>query len=231
MKPSSAFVGVSVLAMAFFLAGRASESAPAAAASPAAAAAPSPAPSELVGSAVLGKQTFTMYCSICHGVAAKGFIGPYIAGVNWTTVGLHSIVRGGLGGYGGMPAFSSDSVTDKDIANIAAFLATLPPAVTPAIASAPTTASSPAAGSSKDVAVAAGDPTHGKQIFSANCAACHGASGQGGVGPNLHGEKARKDTAAAIAWIKNPVLPMPKLYPSPLSEKDVEDVAAFVESL
>jgi ubiquinol-cytochrome c reductase cytochrome c subunit len=129
-----------------------------------------------------------------------------------------------------MPAFSSDSVTDKDIANIAAFLATLPPAVAPAAAGS-TAASSPAAGSANGAAVAGGDLIHGKQIFAANCAACHGASGQGGVGPNLHGEKARKDTAAAIAWIKNPVLPMPKLYPIPLNEKDVDDVAAFIESL
>jgi mono/diheme cytochrome c family protein len=51
------------------------------------------------------------------------------------------------------------------------------------------------------------------------------------VGPGLHGEKNRKDLAAAIAWIENPKLPMPKLYPSVISRKDVEDVAAYVESL
>jgi mono/diheme cytochrome c family protein len=78
----------------------------------------------------------------------------------------------------------------------------------------------------------AGDAAHGKQIFSQNCSSCHGATGtEGGVGPSLKGEKARKDTAAAIAWIKNPKPPMPKLYPSPLSDRDVADVAAYVESL
>ncbi|MEO6991628.1 MAG: cytochrome c [Candidatus Baltobacteraceae bacterium] len=78
----------------------------------------------------------------------------------------------------------------------------------------------------------AGDAVHGKVIFTQNCAGCHGATGtQGGVGPSLKNEKARKDTAAAIAWIKNPKPPMPKLYPSPLSEKDVADVAAYVETL
>ena len=81
------------------------------------------------------------------------------------------------------------------------------------------------------MASAQGDPAHGKQIFVQNCAACHGADGGGGVGPSLKGEKARKDTAAAIAWIKDPKPPMPKLFPSPLSEKDVDDVAAFVETL
>lgn len=82
------------------------------------------------------------------------------------------------------------------------------------------------------VAVAPGDAIHGKAIFSANCSACHGATGvQGGVGPSLKGEKSRKDLAAAVAWIKNPVAPMPKLYPSPLDDKDVVDVATYVESL
>lgn len=77
-----------------------------------------------------------------------------------------------------------------------------------------------------------GDPAHGAQIFSANCAVCHGQAGAGGgIGPVLKGEKSRKDYPAAIAWIKNPQAPMPKLFPSPLSEKDVDDVAAYVESL
>jgi mono/diheme cytochrome c family protein len=81
-------------------------------------------------------------------------------------------------------------------------------------------------------AVAAGNAAHGSAIFSQNCSSCHGAAGAGGgIGPTLKGEKSRKDLPAAIAWIKNPKPPMPKLYPSPLSESDVADVAAYVESL
>jgi len=80
--------------------------------------------------------------------------------------------------------------------------------------------------------VAAGDSKHGEAIFTQNCSSCHGAAGAGGgIGPTLKGEKAHKDTAAAIAWIKNPKPPMPKLYPAPLSESDVADVAAYVETL
>jgi mono/diheme cytochrome c family protein len=81
-------------------------------------------------------------------------------------------------------------------------------------------------------AVPMGDAKHGAQVFSANCASCHGAAGAGGgIGPVLKGEKARKDYAAAIVWIKNPQPPMPKLFPSVLSQNDVQDVAAYVESL
>jgi mono/diheme cytochrome c family protein len=100
-------------------------------------------------------------------------------------------------------------------------------------AAAASVASDGATSAASPVTVAAvGDPSKGAAIFSANCAGCHGVAGAGGgVGPSLKGEKSRKDTAAAIAWIKNPQAPMPKLYPSPLSERDVADVAAYVETL
>ena len=78
---------------------------------------------------------------------------------------------------------------------------------------------------------AGGDAAHGRAIFMQNCASCHGATATGGVGPSLRNEKSRKDFAETIGWIKNPQPPMPKLYPSPLSLKEVRDVAAYVESL
>jgi mono/diheme cytochrome c family protein len=150
-------------------------------------------------------------------------------------------VRNGVGGYGGMPAFSASAVTDQNIADIEAYLASLAPAATAnastaapvAISAAPPTiaTSAPVLASSAPVASAGADLAHGKQIYSTTCSGCHGASGQGGFGPSLRGESARKNTAAAIAWIKNPKAPMPKLYPDPLSEKDVDDVAAYIESL
>lgn len=71
----------------------------------------------------------------------------------------------------------------------------------------------------------------GATIFAQNCAACHGARGQGGMGPSLVGESARKNFAQAVAWIEHPKPPMPALYPQTLNQQDVHDVAAFVESL
>ena len=179
------------------------------------------------------------HCSICHGAGGKGFIGPYVAGINWTAPGLIAIVRKGIGGYGGMPAFNVVAVSDQNISNVAAYLASLPAAVASKSTTSSPKVAAPIATSkggleetpAQATAVGVGDPVHGKQIYAANCSACHGASGQGGVGPTLHGEKSRKGTGAAIAWIKNPVAPMPKLYPSVLNEKDVADVAAYVESL
>lgn len=80
--------------------------------------------------------------------------------------------------------------------------------------------------------VAMGDPKHGAAIFAQNCSSCHGNDGAGGgIGPVLKNEKSKKKYDAAVSWIKNPQPPMPKLYPAPLSESDVNDVAAYVETL
>jgi mono/diheme cytochrome c family protein len=85
---------------------------------------------------------------------------------------------------------------------------------------------------SATAAASLGDASHGQQIFNQNCSSCHGQDGVGGgIGPALKEEKSRKDFKAAVAWIEDPKPPMPKLYPQPLGEKDVDDVAAYVETL
>jgi len=78
---------------------------------------------------------------------------------------------------------------------------------------------------------AAAPGEHGKSVFAQYCSACHGASGEGGIGPALKNEAAKKNAEQVEAFVKNPVSPMPKLYPAPLGDKDVADVAAFVETL
>jgi mono/diheme cytochrome c family protein len=77
-----------------------------------------------------------------------------------------------------------------------------------------------------------GNESRGAEIFRANCAVCHTATGAAaGVGPSLAHEKQRKNYNQTVAWIEQPDPPMPKLNPSPLSERDVDDVAAYVQSL
>jgi mono/diheme cytochrome c family protein len=88
------------------------------------------------------------------------------------------------------------------------------------------------AGASEAPASKAPVVKHGAQIFAQDCASCHGGNGVGGgVGPSLRDEKSRKSYQAAIAWIEDPKPPMPELYPSPLGLKDIEDVAAYIETL
>ncbi|MDQ6941793.1 MAG: cytochrome c [Candidatus Eremiobacteraeota bacterium] len=76
---------------------------------------------------------------------------------------------------------------------------------------------------------AQGDAARGKTIFATYCAQCHAADVN--VGPVLKNEKSRKTYAQTVAWIKDPQTPMPKLYPDTIGEKDVADVAAYVQSL
>ena len=72
-------------------------------------------------------------------------------------------------------------------------------------------------------------PGSGKQLYAENCASCHGANGEGGVGPNLHGIATKKSLDATVAFIENPSGGiMPKLYPSPLSAAQVQEVATYI---
>lgn len=74
--------------------------------------------------------------------------------------------------------------------------------------------------------------TRGAVLFAAHCAVCHGERGLGGtLGPALANERKRKTLSALTGAIEYPEPPMPKLYPARLSERDVDDIATFVETL
>ena len=112
-----------------------------------------------------------------------------------------------------------------------AFLAAWGFGVSPSLQVADTSAAAAPAGANA-AASASGDPVRGRTVFAQNCSACHGASARGSsMAPSLIGERSRKNMAQAVQWIENPRPPMPKLYPSPLGERDVLDVAAYVETL
>ena len=77
-----------------------------------------------------------------------------------------------------------------------------------------------------------GDRVAGGRVFAANCATCHGDAGDGGpIGISLRHEFNRMDFATLASWIEDPEPPMPRLYPNPLSEQEVRDLAAYVEGL
>lgn len=75
-----------------------------------------------------------------------------------------------------------------------------------------------------------GDAGRGKALYSQTCITCHGADGSMLPDYNLKGIQARRDQAALVHWIKDPKPPMPRLFPSPFSTQDVEDIAAYVEN-
>ena len=121
-----------------------------------------------------------------------------------------------------MPPYSALLVSDAEAADLYAYLVSQPP-VRPA--------QSIALLANVDTGEGAG-VTRGREVYYANCAQCHGASGAGGsIGPSLIGESAKKDLNATIAFIKNPAAPMTKLSPGLLDDADVAAVAGYVQSL
>ncbi len=78
-----------------------------------------------------------------------------------------------------------------------------------------------------------GDAKIGAQLYKSNCATCHGPTGvEGGViGPSLRNERSRMDFATTDSWIKDPEPPMPKLYPQSLTDTQVRDLTAYVQTL
>jgi mono/diheme cytochrome c family protein len=68
----------------------------------------------------------------------------------------------------------------------------------------------------------------GHALFANVCSTCHGARGNLIEGHNLATLRERRTLESTVAFIKAPVAPMPKLFPSNLNEQDVVDLAAYL---
>lgn len=184
---------------------------------------------DLSSSAVRGKALFLKNgCYQCHGYQGQGYPGPNaFAGPALAPrpLPLEMIVHQLRAPRGTMPPYSANVVSDQDVADIAAYLQSVPsgpPASQIALLS----------GVNAGPARVASEVARGEDVFSQNCSRCHGVSGtEGGTGPSLANERGRKDLGATVAFVKNPAAPMPKLYPGTLSDQDVAAVAAYVQSL
>ncbi len=179
------------------------------------------------GNAREGSIIYAEHCGLCH---RAGGMGPNLKGEN-SRKDPAAVVAWIKNPQPPMPKLYPKVLGDGDVNDVAAYVETLKgtPEAAPAQGQ-----SHPSGTKGKMVAgvAATGDVAQGKMLYAKSCASCHGATGtEGGVGPSLKGEKSRKNQAAAVAWIKNPKPPMPKLYPSPLSEKEVNEVAAYLETL
>lgn len=80
----------------------------------------------------------------------------------------------------------------------------------------------------------AGDAANGKRIYLADgCFTCHGRSGQGGAynGPAPILAHTALPFDGFAGQVRNPVNDMPAFSDAVLSNKDIADIYAFVESL
>ena len=116
----------------------------------------------------IGKNLFATYCIQCHGSDAQGARGfPNLTDSDWIYGGtpekIHETIANGR--IGAMPKWGTNLGTDgvKDVAHYVMSL-------------------------SKGRAHDEDRASRGKEIFQANCVACHGANGQGtmGIAPTLN---------------------------------------------
>jgi mono/diheme cytochrome c family protein len=82
-----------------------------------------------------------------------------------------------------------------------------------------------------------GRVARGGETFSSQCVACHGASGEGGVGPALNSKTLLKNTPDAIFFsvirsgVPNTQMPSWSVdFGGPLTDEDIRDVVAFVRA-
>jgi cytochrome c len=87
-----------------------------------------------------------------------------------------------------------------------------------------------------------GSVSHGREVFAAQCAACHGAKGEGGIGEQLVGGQGTLATPKPVKtvgsyWPYAPTLfdyirrAMPQNAPESLSNDDVYAVSAYILNL
>ncbi len=83
-----------------------------------------------------------------------------------------------------------------------------------------------------DVDASRGDAARGGELFRLTCAACHSAAGSGGALLDEAAPDLRQSTSAQIGEaIRGGPSPMPKFGSSALDDQQVDDVAAFVQTL
>ena len=80
-----------------------------------------------------------------------------------------------------------------------------------------------------------GDPANGREVFSANCAMCHGrdAAGMMGMHPSLRGaleRLSREGVEVAIRHGRRTQPPMPA-WEGRLSDSEIDDVIAYIATL
>ena len=72
-----------------------------------------------------------------------------------------------------------------------------------------------------------GDAAAGENVFSENCAGCHGQDGGGGTGPALAGNEDASDAEQVLKQIREGGGGMPP-FEGQLSDEEIANVAAYV---
>ena len=81
----------------------------------------------------------------------------------------------------------------------------------------------------QEVLALEGNITKGRDIFQINCAACHGVTAKGNVGPSLRNIATRKSKTELIEQVvSGNTPPMPKFKPS---KQEMADLLSYLENI
>jgi mono/diheme cytochrome c family protein len=164
-----------------------------------------------------GKKVFSAQrCEGCHGAQGQGgtgqLAGPQIAP---PPTDLAAFMRQVRKPNDQMPPFTEQQVSDADLKDVFAYLISLKPGS--ASASAP---------------VAAGNAQNGQRLYvSAGCYECHSREGQGGAGTGPRLAPNPIAFAAFVRQCRQPVSQMPPYTSKVLTDAQLADIYAFLQSV
>ena len=169
------------------------------------------------GNAENGRRIYTSYdCNQCHGREGQGGAGPQLGPNPISFSAFLLYVRQPTGQ---MPPYTSQVVSDSEVADIYTFLQALPQP-------------SPVSGlAPKSEAVPAGNAQNGKRIYTSyGCYQCHGYSAQGGTaGPRLGPNPI--SFSAFLLYVRQPTGQMPPYTSKVVSDSEVADIYAFLQAI
>ncbi|OGO40750.1 MAG: hypothetical protein A2Z04_09020 [Chloroflexi bacterium RBG_16_57_9] len=148
-------------------------------------------------------------CFGCHGNRAEGVFGPRLANTPLSLENLRAQVRKPRER---MPDYTPERVSDEELANVYAFLQSVPPPEPrPKI-----TSDRP-------------DSATGEALFRyLGCIGCHGEQAEGKVGPRLAGTQLSLE--AVRAQVRKPREKMPPFGPERVSNEEVAQIYAFLQN-
>ena len=155
-------------------------------------------------------------CKNCHGPLAEGKYGPPLGGLTRNAKTLEDVLKQVRTPFKNMPAWSTDQISDADVANVVDYLKTLPPN--------PDWKFAPYEAQPGD------DP--GKILFNQkDCAACHGANADRIIPQVVKGQGKTTITAdEVLKQVRTPFKNMPTFKATTVTDDDVAIMAPFIKA-
>jgi len=155
-------------------------------------------------------------CEGCHGSKGEGgtgsVVGPHIGGTSLTLAMFIDHVRNP---QNPMPSYSAAQISDAALADVYAFLKSMP-----------------AAGGASAISAANGNADNGKRLFmNSGCWECHDREGQGGAGTGPRLAPNPISFEAFVHQCRQPIDEMPPYTGKILSDEGLADIYAYLSSI